>query len=106
MDIRELREAGYLQEVNRRFFHPLGLALEVVQLDDGGYCLGGVWDYRADPNGIYFADAEDGSPNVGTDAAQVAAFIDAEIARRAAPRIALFGAVIQPVEPIEREESA
>ena len=30
MDIREFRDKGYLQEVNRQFFHPLGLALCVV----------------------------------------------------------------------------
>lgn len=29
----ELREGGYLQEANRIFFHPLGLALEVKSFD-------------------------------------------------------------------------
>lgn len=29
IDIKEFRELGYLQEVNRLFFHRLGLALEV-----------------------------------------------------------------------------
>ena len=28
MPIKEFRERGYLQELNRRFLHPLGLALE------------------------------------------------------------------------------
>lgn len=28
LDMDEFRDGGYLQEVNRRFFHPLGLALE------------------------------------------------------------------------------
>lgn len=85
IDIAEFREFGYLQEVNRRFFHPLGLALEVVIEDcpecDGtgtwteqtspeeaghGSCtrcngvgkletLGGVWDSRDDPEGYIFA---------------------------------------------------
>jgi len=36
MDIKEFKERGYLQEVNRKFLHPLGLALEVV-IDDGSY---------------------------------------------------------------------
>lgn len=31
MAISEFRDGGYLQEVNRRLLHPLGLALEVVQ---------------------------------------------------------------------------
>lgn len=28
MDMDEFRDAGFLQEANRRFFHPLGIALE------------------------------------------------------------------------------
>jgi hypothetical protein len=55
IDIAEFRKAGFLQEVNRQFFHPLGLALEVVAEEDGSEHLGGVWDYRDDPEGIVFA---------------------------------------------------
>ena len=57
MNLDEFRKEGYLQEVNRLFFHPLGLALEVI-VNDGGEIerLGGIWDYRADPEGILFAD--------------------------------------------------
>jgi len=79
IDIAEFREQGYLQEANRLFFHPLGLALEVVSEDsdcfscggrgefNGVKCetcngtgtlhtekLGGVWDYRDDPEGMTF----------------------------------------------------
>jgi hypothetical protein len=43
ISIKEFGEAGYLQEVNRKFFHPLGLALEIVVDDDGSERLGGVW---------------------------------------------------------------
>lgn len=57
IDIKEFREAGYLQEVNREFLHPLGLAIEVRIDDDGTETLSGVWDYRDDPEGILFADA-------------------------------------------------
>jgi hypothetical protein len=56
IDIKEFLNSGYLQEANRRFFHPLGLALEVEVNDDGNYKLGGVWDYRNDPEGIYFSE--------------------------------------------------
>ena len=53
--IKEFREKGYLQEVNRLFFHQLGLALEVVVDEEtGDERLGGVWDYRDDPEGIGF----------------------------------------------------
>jgi hypothetical protein len=57
MDITEFREKGYLQEVNRLFFHPLGLALEITSSDEGEdfeEFISGVWDYRDDPEGIVF----------------------------------------------------
>ena len=55
MDIKEFREKGYLQEVNRRFFHPLGLAL-AISIDDesGEEKLAGIWDDREDKEGIYY----------------------------------------------------
>jgi len=56
MDIKEFQEKGFLQEVNRLFFHPLGLALEVIIDDDESYRLGGIWDYREDPEGIFYAE--------------------------------------------------
>ena len=56
MDIAAFRSEGFLQEANRMFFHPLGLALEVHTDENGSETLGGVWDYRADPEGIYYAE--------------------------------------------------
>jgi molecular chaperone GrpE len=53
IDIKEFRESGYLQEANRRFFHPLGLALE-ISVDNNEEKLGGIWDYRKDKEGIYY----------------------------------------------------
>ncbi len=56
IDIKEFRALGFLQEANRLFFHPLGLALEViVDEENGAEMLGGVWDYRDDPEGMFFA---------------------------------------------------
>lgn len=55
IDIKEFREKGFLQEVNRKFFHPLGLALEVIINDETGEeTLGGIWDYRDDDEGMFF----------------------------------------------------
>lgn len=54
MDINEFRDFGFLQEVNRKFFHPLGLALEIIIEEDGSAKMGGVWDYREDPEGMFF----------------------------------------------------
>lgn len=56
MDIKEFREKGFLQEVNRRFFHPLGLALSVEIDEDGLERLGKIWDYRDDPEGMLYGD--------------------------------------------------
>lgn len=56
MDIAEFRDGGYLLEVNRRFFHPLGLALECTQEDDGSQRLSGIQDHRDDPEGIIYGD--------------------------------------------------
>lgn len=54
MDINEFRDEGFLQEANRQFFHPLGLALEVTQEANGMRFLSGVWDCRDDPEGVAF----------------------------------------------------
>jgi len=59
MPIEEFREHGFLQEANRLFFHPLGLALEVVIEDNGEERLGGIWDYRDDPEGMAFGNNPD-----------------------------------------------
>ena len=56
MDIKEFREMGLLAELNRVFLHPLGLALEsIVDDDTGTEKLGGVWDYRDDPEGMLYS---------------------------------------------------
>lgn len=56
MEIAEFIRLGLLQEVNRLFLHPRGLALEVVIDKDGSARLGGIWDYRSDPEGMAFDD--------------------------------------------------
>lgn len=57
IDIKEFREKGYLQELNRQFLHPLGMALEIVIDEDGNENLGGIWDYREDPEGMLYDDS-------------------------------------------------
>jgi hypothetical protein len=56
MDLREFVDFGYLQELNRLFLHPLGLALSIVVDDDGRVDLDCVFDDRADLDGILFAE--------------------------------------------------
>ncbi len=88
MDIKEFREAGYLQEVNRQFFHPLGLALVVEIDDDGNESLQGIQDWRKDPDGVSFYNL---------DLKPKAVHIQNEWNQRANPRIDLLGYMIQPV---------
>lgn len=49
-----LLEKGLIFEINRKVLHPLGLALEVIEDDDGKVAIGGLWDCRDDPEGIIF----------------------------------------------------
>jgi hypothetical protein len=50
LEASTLRDDGYLQEVNRGFFHPLGLALEL----DTGTGILRILDFRDDPGGVMF----------------------------------------------------
>lgn len=88
MTVKEFREQGYLQELNRQFLHPLGLALEVVVEEDGTMRFGEVWDSREDPEGFIFGwnliDKEK------------AAAIEHEQRARSNVRIKHFGYAIQP----------
>jgi hypothetical protein len=56
MSAEDFRKLGFLQEVNRKFFYPLGLALEVLTNKNGDEELGGIWDYRKDPEGNLFGN--------------------------------------------------
>jgi hypothetical protein len=126
--IAEFRELGFLQELNRTFLHPLGMALEVVieecercggdgvekyppkeactGCDGAGFTerLGRIWDYRDDPEGMEFG------PGYGLDP-EKAAYVDAERGNRAAHRLKLFGLdelptfhwAVQPFEPPKTE---
>lgn len=54
MNIKEFRELGLLVELNRTFLHPLGLALGIIFEDDGTEKIGGIWDYRDNPEGMLY----------------------------------------------------
>lgn len=56
MSAKEFRAEGYLQELNRKFLHPLGLALEVIVDEESGEeYFGEVHDYRGERGGIIFS---------------------------------------------------
>lgn len=97
MDIKEFRDVGFLQEANRLFFHPLGLALDVNVDADGTWRLHGVQDYRDDPEGFLFANGVD---------QEKANRVSDERMRHWEARHALMGSHVQPVGfiPPPREE--
>ena len=86
MDAKEFREKGYLQELNRTFLHPLGLALEVKQETDGTETIGGIWDYRDDPDGIIYG-LKDSDKDRIRKFSDRALFVSLEAAKRIDNRI-------------------
>jgi hypothetical protein len=99
MPIKEFREQGYLQELNRRFLHPLGLALEVIQEEDGTESLGGVWDYRNDMEGIYYnlSNPEFSNEDRIKSFNEKFKFIESEIESRKNNRENKLGFFIEPI---------
>lgn len=89
ISVKEFREQGYLHEVNRRFLHPLGLALEVKLDTNGEERLGRIWGSREDPEGIYYgADILD--PAKATK-------IQSEWDQRVTRREEKLGYMVQPI---------
>jgi len=85
IDIKEFREQGFLQELNRQFLHPMGMALDISIDDDGNETLEGIWDYRDDPEGLIFDIAnsdEDRIKRFQDNEEKVAKHIDKMIASR------------------------
>lgn len=92
LDPREFRDVGYLQEVNRRLLHPLGLALayDPEGAGEGLY----VVDDRDDPEGIVFVwDEHEEEARAKTQR------VDAEWMHRARARFEALGYIVQ--EPPE-----
>ena len=58
MDLDEFMQVGLLQEINRKFLHPMGLALSVSVNKESGKVegFGPIWDFRDDPEGMRFED--------------------------------------------------
>jgi hypothetical protein len=96
IDIKEFREKGYLQELNRRFLHPLGLALEIISEDDGTEKLGGVWDYRDDEEGIYYDLANSDDERIERFK-ENEFFVFNEMMKRSEKRTEMFGSNIEPI---------
>jgi hypothetical protein len=91
LSIKEFREIGLLQEVNRLFFHPRGLALAINVEDNGDESLGYIIDSRDDPEGFLFGDT------VSESMEQKAINVSNLLESKSAYRMKKCGFVIQPL---------
>lgn len=97
MSVEEFRVQGYLQEVNRRFLHPLGLALSIETDTGGPEKFGEIWDYRDDPEGMLFGDSMLEDP----EAKEKACRINAEFAEKSKVRTEKYDRVVQLIPGVE-----
>ena len=93
MSSQVFRDMGFLQELNRNFLHPLGLALALVPGKDqpDGSFLVQIWDERGDPEGWFFSPDE----LEGDEALQKMENVAELREGKAATRIAVEGSVVQ-----------
>lgn len=96
VDIKEFRELGYLQEINRRFLHPLGMALSIKQEEDGTETIAGIWDCRGDADGIYY-DINQSEDERKERFRKNFEFVEAEMGKRLEQREKMLGFGIESV---------
>ena len=92
IDLQEFVNLGLLHEVNRRFFHPIGLAMEINIDENGEYVISGFLDARSDPEGFVIGAIE--SPKV----TRPEAANTYENMVKAGSRQVRFGWVVQPTQ--------
>jgi len=104
MDLQEFKDGGFLQEVNRQFFHPLGLALEIYEENGEVVKLGGIWDYRDDEEGLLF-DIQNRSEEEQQRFKENYLNVLKEMKKHATVRVQKFGQNYGVQEPIPGIES-
>lgn len=88
ISVKDFREQGYLQELNRVFLHPLGLALAIDVKEDGTETLHEIWDNREDLEGFTFGE--------GMIDQEKLLVIKTKLITRKAHRVKTLGFDIQP----------
>lgn len=100
MNLNDFRRLGFLQEANRQFFHPLGLALgirysETEPIEPTGMF---VYDWSDDPEGALFNSLnEDGD-------LERAQYVDYLYKEKAKVRLDRFDFVVQPIGHVYEEK--
>lgn len=95
MTAQAMSDEGYLQEVNRRFFHPLGLAMFVDPETEEM----GVYDDRGDPEGWYFGGEYSRLEPKATK-------VDKEMISRTSSRIKALGFFLQPIRTDKKVDTS
>lgn len=104
ISIDEFVEQGYLQEVNRLFFHPLGLSLLVkYDEEDRAFKLGGVLDCREDAEGVIFGSSKDSNQSFLRE--KKYSSVNREKEKRSSVRLNNFGWEVQPISDMTRLDS-
>lgn len=99
MDLRDFQAHGYLMEVNRQFFHPLGMALVMKKdMETGNYSFTGILDSRDDPEGGIFGDGV-----LDLDDEAKSWEIERQRQEKETVRRKKFGWTIQPIRPDQDE---
>lgn len=93
MSVKQFRDEGFLQELNRQFLHPLGLAIEVVIDDENKMTFGEVWDYRDDPEGLMYSEGD-----IDSEFRRKVNNVKGLADEKAQTRQAKLGWVVQPVK--------
>lgn len=98
----DLQSSGLLQEANRRFFHPLGMALAISTYPDGVKSIIGIIDSRDDDEGwVFDLDSWPEPVEARADFLLLYGVVEAEWQRRALVRSMKFGWMVQP--PVEKK---
>ncbi len=93
ISVAEFRELGYLQELNRLFLHPLGLALSATVIDgQEEETFGPIFDYRDDPGGIRYDKSV-----IDDKVRERAKRIEIERLEKTKTRLEEIGYIIQPL---------
>lgn len=92
MTASEFREKGFLQELNRKFLHPMGLALQVIGDKNGNITgFGQVTHVADDLEGMRFIDLSD------NDSIKKAEYVEKYFNERKQIREKALGYIIQPM---------
>lgn len=103
--LTDLQKDGIIQEINRRFLHPLGMAISYVTDGPDEGLLGELWDYRDDPEGMAFVITDDNITEMLGKAQAFQEMVNEIQANNSEGRLNLFGSLVQPISIYPRKSN-